>query len=263
MIRKLLPLVMGASLLAAFSASAQTTLYSRFNTRTGTANGFNGADTSSIAANSSTFGFGVNGAGATQALADRFILSSASFISGISFVAYSTGTYPFPPTSPFTAATMNIWNGVPGAAGSSILFTSSTLSMTAWTGIYRVTSTTLTNAQRPIFSLTMGFNNVQLAAGTYYASWAVTGVTAPGSTASVFSPMVMNTDGTMPMGTALQSTNGGTSWANLIDTTAGYQISVPLAVTGTVVPEPSSVALMLLGGGGLAFGAIRARRRRL
>jgi len=264
MIRKLLPLVVGATLLAAYSASAQSTLYSRFNTRTGTGNGFNGADTSVIASNSNTFGFGVNGTGATQVmLADQFILPTASFISGISFVAYSTGTYPFPPASPFTGATMNIWNGVPGASGSSILFTSSTLSMTAWTGVYRVTSTTLTNAQRPVFSLTMGFNNVTLNAGTYYASWTVTGVAAPGNPASVFSPMVMNPDGTMPSGTALQSTNGGTSWANLIDTTAGYQISVPLAVTGTAVPEPSSIALMVLGGGSLVFGAIRARRRRL
>ena len=264
MIRKLLPLVVGATLLAAYSASAQSTLYSRFNTRTGTGNGFNGSDTSAIASNSNTFGYGVNGTGATQVhLADQFTLSAASFISGISFVAYSTSTYPFPPTSPFTGATMRIWNGTPGAAGSSVLFTSSTLSMTAWTGIYRVTSTTLTNAQRPIFSLTMGFGNVMLGAGTYYASWTVTGITAPGSSASIFQPMVMNPDGTMPMGTALQSTNSGTTWANLIDTTAQYQVSVPLMVTGTVVPEPSTVGLMLLGGGGLAFGAIRARRRRL
>jgi hypothetical protein len=109
----------------------------------------------------------------------------------------------------------------------------------------------------------MGFNNVALAAGNYFASWTVTGVAAPGTAGSVFSPMVMNPDGTMPQGTALQSTNGGTTWANLVETTANYQISVPISVTGTAVPEPGSVALMVLGGGGLAFAAIRARRRRL
>lgn len=256
--RFILPLVLGATLLAQ-SASA-VILYDRSNIQTGTGNGFMGANTSAIATGATAFGFSENGTAAPQILlADQFTLASTSMITSISFDAYSTSTYPFPPASPFTSATLSIYSGVPGSGGV-VLFTSNTLSVTAWTGIYRVTQTTLTNAQRPVMTLSMGFSSVLLTAGTYYAAWTVTGVAAPGNPGSIFSPPVMNTDGTLPTGTALQSVDGGATWANLTDTGAGRQVSVPLTVNGTVVPEPSTIGLMFLCGGGLAL--FKARKRR-
>ncbi|MEP6810916.1 MAG: PEP-CTERM sorting domain-containing protein [Chthoniobacterales bacterium] len=258
--RSFLPLLLSVLALIAQSATAQI-LYNNSNIQTGTGNGFMGANTSSIAAGSTTFGFSNNGTGATQIfLADQFTLASTSMVTSISFVAYSTSNYPFPPTSPFTSATLSIFSGAPGS-GNVALFTSNTLSMTAWTGIYRVQSTTLTNAQRPVMSLTMSFANVTLAAGNYFAAWTVTGAVAPGNPGSIFAPSVHNADGTVPAGNALQSLDGGATYTPLMDAGLGIRVAMPLTVTGTAIPEPSSLGLMLLGGAGLAFGAIRSRRR--
>ncbi len=242
-------------------AASAAVLYNNSNITTGVGNGFMGADTSAISAPQTAFGYGENGTASPQVhLADQFTLSSASTISSIVFNGYSTSTYPFPPTSPFTSATLNIWNAQPGQAGSVVLFTSNTLSMTAWTGVYRVTGTTLTNAQRPVMSLSMAFANVSLMAGTYWASWTVTGVVAPGVTTSVFCPPVMNANGTTQAGNALQSLDSGATWAAVAD--GGIRPSVPLTVNGTAIPEPTTTALFLLSGGAMAFAAVRARRRR-
>jgi hypothetical protein len=73
--------------------------------------------------------------------------------------------------------------------------------------------------------------------------------------------MVMNPDGTMPTGTAVQSLDGGVTYTALNDTTAGYRIGAPLRVTGTAVPEPATTGLMLLGASVIAVRFVRARRR--
>lgn len=257
---------LSSTLLLAAVASASwlttagaVTLFDSSNILTGTGNGANGANTSTIAANAGTYGFSANGAAATASLADDFTLSAGSTVNLITFDAYSTSTYPSPPTSPFTGATVSIWNAQPGTAGAAILFTSSTLSATAWTGIYRVTSTTLTNAQRPVFSLSVSFNNVALAAGTYWASYSITGVASPGVTTSIFTPPVMNKDGTLPIGNSVQSTDGGATWLAATDTTSATVVGVPLTVAGNAVPEPAPVVWLSLATVGTV---LMVRRRR-
>lgn len=242
-------------------SSPADVLYDRSNIITGIGNGFNGSNTSAIATGANAFGFNQNGIGMTFSLADRFVLGMDSMIASVAFNSYSTSNYPFPPPSPFTAATLNIWNAEPGTPGAVVLFTSNTLSMTAWTGVYRVTQTTLTNAQRPVMTLSMAFPNVSLVAGTYWASWTVTGIVPPGQAASVFSPPVMNSDGTLPTGTSVQSTDGGVTWAPTTDSASGIHVSVPLTINGTVIPEPSTTALIFVSGAALAIAAIRSRRR--
>lgn len=254
----------GAFLLAlAASASWLTTagavtLFDSSNILTGTGNGANGANTSSIASTSTTYGYSENSVGtSTISLAEDFTLSSGSTVNLITFDAYSTSTYPANPTSPFTGATVNIWNAQPGTAGAVILFTSSTLATTAWTGIYRVTSTTLTNSQRPVFTLSVSFNNVALAAGNYWASWSVTSLVSPGVATSVFTPPLMNTDGTQPTGNAIQSTTGGASWIALTDASTGVTNRLPLTVAGNV-PEPGPMVWLSLA----TVGTVLVVRRR-
>ncbi len=228
---------------------------------TGVGNGFNGANTSAIATNSTTFGFADNSVGAnTFRLANPFTLTSASTISAVTVYSYSTSTYPFPPVSPFTGISLNIWDAAPGTAGASVLFSSTTLASTAWTGIYRVTSTTLTNAQRPVFSVTAGFNNQALSAGTFWADWAITALVAPGAAGSVFNPQLTNANGTQPLGVARQFTGG--AWVDLLDNTgAGPQVGLPLTVEGTVVPEPASFAGLLALGGVGVWAKFRRKRK--
>ena len=254
-------ILLGLAALAAplTPASAVVTLYNNSNITTGVGNGLNGANTSAIALGDSAYGFTDNGVTLTYALADDFTLSTASQVTQVTFDAYSTSTYPSPPTSPFTAATVSIWNAQPGTAGATVLFTSSTLAATAWTGVYRVQSTTLTNAQRPVFTLSVSFNNVPLVAGSYWASWSVTGVGSPGSTASIFDPPLMNTDGTQPTGNAIQSTDGGSTWAATADASSGATNRLPLAIVGNAVPEPAPAVWMALAG---VLMTVVIRRRR-
>jgi len=68
----------------------------------------------------------------------------------------------------------------------------------------------------------------------------------------------MNPDGTMPMGTALQTLDG-TQWTAVVDPGAGYQIGLPIKVTGTAVPEPDTDTLMLLAGSTFALFSLRRR----
>ena len=121
-------------------ASLGGVLYDRSNVRTGIGNGAHGADTSSIAPNASYPGYPF-----TQPLtppvwaAEQFTLSSLSLVNSVVVLADSTWpSYGFPPNSPFFGATMNIWEGQPGAAGSTIVANSNLLADSRWTGVYRV-----------------------------------------------------------------------------------------------------------------------------
>jgi hypothetical protein len=240
-------------------ASLGDVLYDQSNVRTGIGNGANGADTSSMAANASYPGYPFTAALTPPVwLAEQFTLSSLSLVDSVVFLAESTWpSYGVPPNSPFFGATMNIWNGQPGAAGSTIVASSNLLTDSRWTGIYRVDSSFLTGSLRPIMSVTLGFNNVALSAGTYYAAWSITLLIPGGTVFQADCPPVMNPDGTMPAGTALQTLDG-INWNAAVDPDAGYQVGLPIKVTGSAIPEPDTGALVLLGS---AFAVYAFRRR--
>jgi len=257
--RGLFVLLIGATAALAH-ASLGDLLYDRSDVRTGIGNGAYGADTSSIAANASYPGYPF-----TQSLtppvwvAAQFTLSSLSLVNSVVVLADSTWpSYGVPPNSPFFGATMNIWNGQPGVAGSTIVASSNLLTDSRWTGIYRVGPSDLTSTLRPIMSLTLGFNNVALTDGTYYAAWSITLLVPGGTVYEAECPPVRNPDGTMPMGTALQTLDG-TQWTAIVDPGVGYQIGLPIEVTGTAVPEPHTDTLMLLAGSTLALYTLRRR----
>jgi len=153
---------------------------------------------------------------------------------------------------------MNIWNGQPGMAGSTIVASSNLLTDSRWTGIYRAGPSDLTSTLRPIMSITLGFNNVALTDGTYYAAWSITLLIPGGIVYQAECPPVMNPDGTMPVGTALQTLDG-TQWTAVVDPGADYQIGLPIEVTGTAVPESETDTLMLLAGSTFALYSLRRR----
>ncbi|HEX6834554.1 MAG TPA: hypothetical protein VF132_13535, partial [Rudaea sp.] len=216
------------------------------NITTGTGNGFSGANTSTIASNGTSFGFTSNSiaaGGLTVQLADDFTVAQQVNVSDVTVYAYSTATYPNPPASPFTGATVSIWSAKPGSPGAAVLSTSTTLT-TSWTGVYRVaSSTTLTNAQRPVMALKASFPSVALAAGSYWVSWGITGIAAPGNITSVFTPPLMKTDGSMPAGNAIQSSDGGGTWNATTDATTAATNDLPLLIEGTSVQSPTTTSL--------------------
>jgi hypothetical protein len=241
-------------------ASLGDLLYDRSNVRTGIGNGADGADTSSVAANASYPGYPFpQSLTPPVGVAEQFTLSSLSLVNSVVVLADSTWpSYGVPPNSPFFGATMNIWNGQPGVAGSTIVASSNLLTDSRWTGIYRVGRSDLTFPLRPIMSLTLGFNNVALTDGTYYAAWSITLLVPGGTVYEAECPPVMNPDGTMPVGTALQTLDG-TQWTGVVDLGAGHQIGLPIEVTGTAVPERDTDTLMLLAGSTFALYALRRR----
>ncbi len=258
---------------SAAAESPTAVLYSNANIQTGTGNGFNGANTSIIPltpAGSNSLGFNLNGTLATPIhLGDRFTLTAASTISSIVFFPYSTSAaYPFPPTTPFTGATVRIWNGRPGNGGI-VVATSSTFGGSAWTGIYRVSSTTLTGATRPVFSLQTNFPNTPLAAGNYWATISVTGIGAPGVAGSCFAPPVVNPDATFPTAypnlgasESVQSLDNQATWTSPLQDGGSLQsVFIPIIVNGTAVTAAgvniSGRVLSSAGGRGLTGAAVR------
>ena len=240
-----------------------TTLFSQTNIVTNPGAGFNGSDVSQASAT-------VDRAGQTATsnfrLAQSFTISDAGLwaIDTVSVMAYMTSTgYGFPPTSPFTGISVNIWDNAPGLAGSNILGSSTNLLSTNWTGVYRTFNGVLDNAQRPVMNIAANFSGsgLTLAPGTYWADYQLTGLSPTGGT-TAFTPFLMTTSGGNPVtltGNAGLSNSG--SWVTISQGTPAQGVSLPLTVTGQnvqvqQVPEPSTV----LGLGLLGLGALVKRQ---
>ena len=240
-----------------------TTLFSQTNIVTNPGAGFNGSDVSQASAT-------VDAGGATVTsnvrLAQSFTISDAGLwaIDKVSVMAYMTSTgYGYPPTSPFTGISVNIWDNAPGLAGSNILGSSTNLLSTNWTGVYRTFNGVLNNAQRPVMNIAANFSGsgLTLAPGTYWADYQLTGLSPTGGT-TAFTPFLMTTSGGNRVtvnGNARQSDSG--SWITISQGDPAQGLSLPLTVTGQnvqvqQVPEPSTV----LGLGLLGLGALVKRQ---
>jgi len=192
--------------------------------------GYNGADASALqsALGMNTYGFGnqyTNG----YRMADDFTISDPAGwqIDTVTFFAYQTGTYAFPPVSTITGLYVQIWDGPPWAGGTVIWgdLTTNRLASTGWSGIYRVLDTAMTNAQRPIMANTANVG-ITLPPGTYYLDW----MTAGSLTSGPWAPPVTIL-GQTTTGDAYQYT---TSWAPALDTGTSTQQGMPFIVEGTV-----------------------------
>ncbi|GBD54217.1 hypothetical protein BGM30_33100 [Microcystis aeruginosa NIES-298] len=240
-----------------------TTLFSQTNIVTNPGAGFNGSD---VSQGSATVGAAGRNATGNFRLAQSFTISDAGLwaIDTVSVMAYMTSTgYGFPPTSPFTGISVNIWDNAPGLAGSNILGSSTTLLSTNWTGVYRTFNGVLDNAQRPVMNIAANFSGsgLTLAPGTYWADYQLTGLSPTGGT-NAFTPFLMTTSGGNPVtltGNARQLDSG--SWVTISEGNPAQGVSLPLTVTGQnvqvqQVPEPSTV----LGLGLLGLGALVKRQ---
>ncbi len=197
--------------------------------------GAGGADESVLQTTSlgmNTLGFGhqvLNG----NRMADDFTVPAGGWlIDSFTFFAYQTNS---PTTSTMTEVNMRIWDGVPAAPGSNIVFgdnTTNVMTATAFTNIFRVTETTTgTATNRPIMAQTVGGLSLLLPAGTYWVDWQSGGSLASGP----WAPPVTIT-GTAITGNALQSTvDNGATWAPANDTgTNTPQQALPFIITGTL-----------------------------
>ena len=188
-------------------------------------------------------------------VADDFTVAGGDWeIESIDFYAYQTGET----ASTITAVNLRIWDGVPAAPGSNIVFgddTTNLMTSTGNTGILRVTETTTgttNNRQIAVSNVAVG---ITLSPGTYWLDWQSDGSGASGPWAP---PITIN--GQAITGNALQSVDAGVTYADLLDTGTGTpQQGLPFVVYGTLPPPPivptlSFYGLLLLGLIALVFG---------
>ncbi len=181
----------------------------------------------SITLGMNTLGFGAQTINNNR-MADDVTLSGDYDISEFKFYCYQTGSTT---TSTVTGITLRIWDGVPGVAGSNIIWgdaTTNVLATTSWTGVYRDSEgTPATN--RPIMEATVAPVGLTLTAGTYWLDWNFSGSLASGPWAPPIAIL-----GQATTGNGLQSLAGG-AYAAALDTGTSTQQGLPFQVWGSAV----------------------------
>ncbi|MBX3377279.1 MAG: hypothetical protein KF678_09800 [Phycisphaeraceae bacterium] len=191
--------------------------------------GLGGGETGSeVQAGNVNAGFNFNG-GANFRVADDFTVPAGSSwtVSGFTFYGYQTGSGT--PVSSFTGATVQIWNGPPNSAGSSVIAgdtVTNVLTSSTWSNTYRHFNAAC-DLTRPIYA-----NKVTLAApvvlpaGTYWVDFNTTGSLASGPWCV---PVTVTGSNGYCAANAIQFT--GTAWANIQD--GGRNQDAMFCITGT------------------------------
>lgn len=169
-------------------------------------------------------------------LADNFVVPVGETwtINSVITFGYLTGGGA---TTPFTAGTLQIWNGRPGDTGSTVIFgdtTTNRLASSTDTNTFRIFNSAYpspgvaTGTTRRIWQNTLAVSpGLVLTAGNYWIDWATT-VNGTATTAH-FSPTttIVDTRGT-PLANARQSNAG--VWADIVD-----------IGEATATPQPNTV----------------------
>jgi uncharacterized repeat protein (TIGR01451 family) len=186
--------------------------------------GAGGADVSAIQLPGTLYGTGAQQS-VPNRVADDFTVPAGGWdIQTMTFYTYQTGSTTTPT---ITGITVRIWDGIPGEAGSNIVWgddSTNVMGSATWTGIYR-TNATLTDTQRPIMAVVAN-TPVNLPAGTYWVDFALSGTLASGPWAP---PVAIA--GQPPMGNALQSQTGG-PYLPALDEGSATQIALPFKIHG-------------------------------
>ncbi len=219
---------------------------------TGYGNGAGGANTSAIETGYNVYGYNDNIAlaGYNFMLADDFTVPAGEIwtLDDVLWYGYQTNSGL---TSTMTGIYVEIFNGNPKSGGT-VLYgdeTTNRLLGTYWSGVYRVTQTTLTNTQRPVMENMADMTWVPpLPAGSYWLAVGLTGSLASGPWANPVTPH-RDTDN------AVQRVTG--VWSDVdADSTAGPPVLIqdfPFVLEGT--PEPTTLSMLALG----ALALIRRR----
>ena len=189
--------------------------------------GAGGADASALqtALGMGTYGYG-HQLSAGNRVADDFTITDAGgwHIDTITFYAYQTGSGN---TSSITAVNLQIWDGIPGDPSSTVVWgdpTTNVMVNTAWSNIYRVLDTGLTDTARPVMADTV-LVDTHLEPGTYWLDWQSDG--SPSFSGPWVSPVTIL--GQTTTGNGRQYTTTG--WADLVD--VGPQ-GLPFVIEGSL-----------------------------
>ena len=224
-------------------------------------------------------GFSVHNGGTSTSnfrLADDFPVTGPGWnVSGIKVYAYATGAVlPW-----LTGGDLNIWNGRPGDAGSSVVWSSGALTAAqigqntaittnAGTGnLFRIFNsspgTSPAGTTRQVVEFTFNIPSLTLGAGSYWIDYQLLR-----GTATVFNPSTTHA-GVRGVAGANGRQFTGTAWGDMLDTgvlppapnnlgtLSSVAQEVPFIVTGEPVPEPMTMTVLALG----AVAALRRKRK--
>ena len=203
-------------------------------TNTGTGSG--GLDESIL--QNTTLGMTTLGLGHTGdfRVADEFTVTGTGWnLETITFYAYQTGAT----ASTITAVNFQIWDGVPGAPGSSVVFgddTTNRMVSTVNSNILRVTEDTSGSATNRQIAASTVDAGVSLAPGTYWIDWQSEGSEASGPWAP---PVTI--PGQTTTGNAMQA-NAGT-WGDIVDGATATALGLPFVINGTL-QAPAIIPVM-------------------
>jgi PEP-CTERM motif len=210
-----------------------------------------GANRSAIGVGGTLFGFGAQGGATANRMADDFTLANDSTINSVRLYAYQTGAT----ASTITGASLRIWSIAPGTG--TLHFgdeTTNVMTATSMSGIYRTTNTDTAGTTRQIQYVDIGGLNINLLAGTYFLDWNFTGTLASGPWQAPLTPPGATG---LTTGNAFQRIGLAGAYNPALDGTT--QQDLPFLIEGTVnvIPEPTTLGLLVLGAAVAGF-----RRRR-
>jgi len=168
----------------------------------------------------------------TNSVADDFTVTGGMWdVSSMEFLGYQSfsGT-----TSSITGIYVQVWNGNPTVAGSTVVWgdmTTNRMTSTSFANIYR--GSVSGNTDRPVMKIIANTAGLSLMPGTYWVQFAASG------SASYTGPWVptITITGQNVTGNALQNAAG--VWTSLLDGT--YNQGVPFVVNGIISGSTTSV----------------------
>jgi hypothetical protein len=189
--------------------------------------GFGGAADTSLLET----GLGLNtlGAGHAQStgyrVADEVVLATGCTVDSIAFFAYQTGSTT---TSTMTGYNLRIYDGVPGAPGTNLVWGDSLTNImgsTAWSNIYRMSDTS-PGTTRPIMISYAVTTGLHLNPGTYWLDWQAAGSLASGPWAPPVAILGQTTTGNAKQWNL-------TAWGDLTDSGTLTGLGLPFIMYGT------------------------------
>lgn len=204
-------------------------------------------NTSQIESGHNIYGFGATDISNAR-LADDFVVPAGQnwLPTQLKWYAYQTQTPGInPPINTLTGVNIQIWSGTPGAGGSVVAGDTSTLvplTSNTFSGIYRVTSTTLTNCQRAVFELTADLTQLSppipaggLPPGTYWVDVQLSGSIVANVLCSPTVPSHQGGD----QDNGRQSLDDGVTWVAATDSGDSMGADFPFKLYGEPGPSKS------------------------
>jgi len=199
--------------------------------------GSGGADVSSLQDQSlgmTIYGFG-HQLVADNRVADDFVVPAGQTwdIGSITFFAYQSFAGN---VSTITSVSLQIWDGVPGDAGSNVIFgdeTTNRMIGTSWTGVYRTLEGDITTSTDRAIMANVVSVNTTLGEGTYWLDWQTDGTATSGPWAPPVTIL-----GQAATGNARQE-QAGAPWVDLVDVEDSQGLPFIISTDGGVSPSCS------------------------